>query len=59
MSASNPSTRAYDGVLFDLLTALLDSWTLWNNVAGNEATRTSLASRISEDHLRYGRVSTV
>lgn len=23
-------------VLFDLLTALLDSWTLWNNVAGSE-----------------------
>lgn len=25
----------YDAVLFDLLTALLDSWTLWNNVAGH------------------------
>ena len=25
----------FDAVLFDLLTALLDSWTLWNNVAGN------------------------
>ncbi len=24
-------------VLFDLLTALLDSWTLWNTVAGSEA----------------------
>jgi 2-haloacid dehalogenase len=24
----------YDAVLFDLLTALLDSWTLWNAVAG-------------------------
>ena len=24
-------------VLFDLLTALLDSWTLWNRVAGSEA----------------------
>jgi 2-haloacid dehalogenase len=23
-------------VLFDLLTALLDSWTLWNAVAGSE-----------------------
>lgn len=29
-------TRYYDAVLFDLLTALLDSWTLWNAVAGNE-----------------------
>ncbi len=27
----------YDAVLFDLLTALLDSWTLWNNVAGSAA----------------------
>jgi 2-haloacid dehalogenase len=31
------TTRAYDAVLFDLLTALLDSWTLWNSVAGREA----------------------
>jgi 2-haloalkanoic acid dehalogenase type II len=28
---------AYDAVLFDLLTALLDSWSLWNSVAGNPA----------------------
>jgi 2-haloalkanoic acid dehalogenase type II len=27
----------YDAVVFDLLTALLDSWTLWNDVAGSEA----------------------
>jgi len=27
----------YDAVLFDLLTALLDSWTLWDSVAGSEA----------------------
>jgi 2-haloalkanoic acid dehalogenase type II len=27
--------RAYDAVIFDLLTALLDSWTLWNDVAGS------------------------
>jgi 2-haloacid dehalogenase len=27
--------RRYDAVLFDLLTALLDSSTLWNRVAGN------------------------
>jgi 2-haloalkanoic acid dehalogenase type II len=26
----------FDAVLFDLLTALLDSWTLWNGVAGSE-----------------------
>ena len=36
MSASNPSARAYDAVLFDLLTALLDSWKLWNSVAGSQ-----------------------
>jgi 2-haloacid dehalogenase len=28
-------TRRYDAVLFDLLTALLDSWWLWNAVAGD------------------------
>lgn len=27
----------YDAVLFDLLTALIDSWTLWNRVAGSDA----------------------
>src|SRR6266478_967250 len=27
--------RKFDVVFFDLLTALLDSWTLWNNVAGS------------------------
>lgn len=26
----------YDAVLFDLLTALLDSWSLWNSVAGDQ-----------------------
>ena len=28
--------QRYDAVLFDLLTALIDSWTLWNRVAGSE-----------------------
>ena len=32
MAGAEPS---FDAVLFDLLTALLDSWTLWNNVAGS------------------------
>ena len=27
----------YSAVLFDLLTGLLDSWTVWNRVAGSEA----------------------
>ena len=26
----------YDAVVFDLLTALLDSWTLWNAIAGSD-----------------------
>jgi 2-haloalkanoic acid dehalogenase type II len=30
--------RRYDAVIFDLLSALLDSWTLWNDVAGGEET---------------------
>lgn len=29
--------RRYDAVLFDLLTALIDSWSLWNHIAGGEA----------------------
>lgn len=32
---ANP-TRQYDAVVFDLLTALLDSWTLWNRIAGSD-----------------------
>jgi 2-haloalkanoic acid dehalogenase type II len=29
--------RRYDAVVFDLLTALIDSWTLWNAAAGSQA----------------------
>ena len=29
-------TAKYDAVVFDLLTALLNSWKLWNDVAGSE-----------------------
>jgi FMN phosphatase YigB (HAD superfamily) len=29
--------KRYDAVLFDLLTALIESWSLWNRVAGDEA----------------------
>lgn len=35
--ASTNSLSRPKAVLFDLLTALIDSWTLWNTVAGNEA----------------------
>jgi 2-haloacid dehalogenase len=31
------AARAYDAVVFDLLTALIDSWSLWNSVAGSPA----------------------
>lgn len=40
-------------VLFDLLTALLDSWTLWNAVAGSEAA--GRAWRAEYLRLTYGR----
>src|SRR5262245_16178838 len=33
---SRSSTARYDAMVFDLLTALIDSWTLWNAVAGSE-----------------------
>ncbi len=39
-------------VVFDLLTALLDSWTLWNGVAGDEAT--GLRWRREYLRLTYG-----
>src|SRR5437763_14656680 len=30
------SQKPYQAVIFDLLTALLNSWSLWNKVAGSE-----------------------
>ena len=44
--------RRYDTVLFDLLTALLDSWTLWDEVAHGE----QLGRRWRTEYLRltYG-----
>ena len=41
-------TNRYDAVLFDLLTALLDSWSLWNAVAGDAET----GRRWRADYLR-------
>lgn len=35
--AAHPSPSWPSAVLFDLLTALLDSWTIWNAAAGSEA----------------------
>lgn len=45
-------SRRYDAVLFDLLTALLDSWTLWNAVAGSQSA--GRAWRAAYLKLTYG-----
>ncbi len=42
----------YDAVMFDLLTALLDSWTLWDNVAGDP--RSGRRWRAEYLRLTYG-----
>ena len=52
---SSPScTRggSYDAIVFDLLSALIDSWTLWNSVAGSR--EAGLAWRHSYLELTYG-----
>lgn len=42
----------YDAVIFDLLTALIDSWTLWNDVAGSPAAGMKWRRRYLE--ITYG-----
>ena len=42
----------YDAVVFDLLTAVLDSWSLWNNVAGSPETGLKWRRRYLE--ITYG-----
>ena len=42
----------YDAVAFDLLTALIDSWTLWNRAAGSETD--GLRWRCAYLRLTYG-----
>ena len=51
-SATNGTARKYDAVMFDLLTALLDSWTLWADVAGDN----DVGRRWRDEYLRltYG-----
>lgn len=51
MSATPPSRR-YDAVMFDLLTALLDSWSVWNSAAGSA--EAGLAWRRQYLVLTYG-----
>ena len=42
----------YDAVAFDLLTALMDSWTLWNDVAGSP--EAGLRWRRRDPEITYG-----
>ena len=42
----------YDAVVFDLLTALIDSWTLWNTIAGS--TEAGMRWRMEYLKLTYG-----
>lgn len=37
LNISAVRSRRYKAILFDLLTGLLDSWSVWNRVAGSEA----------------------
>lgn len=48
----DPNSPRYDAVVFDLLTALIDSWTLWNSVAGSE--QNGLAWRKRYLEITYG-----
>jgi 2-haloacid dehalogenase len=36
MAAARARSRRYDAVAFDLLTGLLNSWALWNTIAGSD-----------------------
>ncbi len=50
MNTASPAR--YDAVIFDLLTALIDSWKLWNDVAGSEADGLKWRKRYLE--ITYG-----
>jgi 2-haloalkanoic acid dehalogenase type II len=49
---AKPMTTRYEAVIFDVLTGLIDSWTLWNTVAGDE--ETGQRWRHHYLHLTYG-----
>jgi len=51
-SPSRTRVGLYDAIVFDLLTGLIDSWTLWNRVAGTR--EAGLAWRHSYLALTYG-----
>jgi 2-haloacid dehalogenase len=42
------SRAKYSAVMFDLLTALLDSWSLWNEAAGSEEVVVAWRTRYME-----------
>jgi 2-haloalkanoic acid dehalogenase type II len=46
------SEKKYDAVVFDLLTALLNSWKLWNEIAGSEEAGMRWRARYLE--ITYG-----
>ena len=46
------SAERFDAVVFDLLTGLLDSWSVWNRVAGSDAE--GLRWRLAYLRLTYG-----
>src|SRR5687767_1533347 len=47
--------RRYEAILFDLLPALLDSWTVWNRAAGSE--ESGRKWRLEYLRMTYGRGS--
>jgi hypothetical protein len=47
----------FRAVVFDLLTGLLDSWTLWDSIAGNVGDGRRWRSAYLKNHLRRGRLS--
>ena len=51
-SAEPAKTIHYEAVVFDLLTALIDSWSLWNDIAGSS--ESGLAWRRKYLQLTYG-----
>lgn len=49
---TNPHPQSYQAIMFDLFTALLDSWSLWNEVAGSEEVGLQWRNRYLQ--LTYG-----
>ena len=54
-----PAMPRFGAIIFDLLTALLDSWTLWGDVAGDEEVGAELAAEVARVDLRGRRVPAV